>query len=218
MEPNKLFSPCPPPELLREKSVFIAGCGGLGGYAALAAAKCGFGSITLCDHDVFTVTNLNRQLGCTEKTLGFSKVQVLSQLIKKVAPQCRVTEHFCKITSKNCLSLVAGSDIIIDGLDNIKTRLTLEKAAGELGLHIAHGAVEEYRLQVSLVPPGSGILSRLYSDRKIKNHSVLSFTPAFCAALQVNTAAAFLAGGTVPAYGRTAFVNLHSFTAEICDI
>ncbi len=219
MDINKLFTPLPHGEFLRDKSVFVAGCGGLGGYLAVCAAKCGFGKIILCDFDKFNNTNLNRQFGCTEKTVGLPKAQVMAGIVKNIDSQIQVISLKHRITRRNCRELISGCDIILDGLDSIKTRLILENAAERARLHIVHGGIEGEMCQAAVVPPGSKMLRRIYAGHHTKRGvPVLSFTPAFCAALQVNMAAAFLLGKAHPGYGRFIIVNLHSFSSQICDI
>lgn len=219
MDLKELFTSLPPADFFKEKSVFIAGCGGLGGYLAAAAARCGFGRIVLCDFDKFDATNLNRQFGCTESTIGRPKAQVTEDMIKDINPKIRVVKFRSRITSINCRRLISGCDIILDGLDSRRPRLCLGAAAEAEGIPLVHGAVEGWRCQAALIPPGSGMLKRLYAGRRTpRNTPVLSFAPAFCAALQVNMAVSFLAGKYSLGYGRLIIVNLHSFSVDICDI
>ena len=58
---------------LADASVLVLGCGGLGGYVIELLARIGVGRIAAADGDVFCVSNLNRQLLCTEETLGMNK-------------------------------------------------------------------------------------------------------------------------------------------------
>ena len=64
---------------LLSQRVFLAGCGGLGGYVAQLMTRMGVGAFRLCDPDVFEESNINRQCFCTEKTLGQLKVEVCRQ-------------------------------------------------------------------------------------------------------------------------------------------
>ena len=69
-------------EILKEKTVTVIGCGGLGGYLINGAARLGIGKLRLIDCDVFSESNLNRQLFCTEKNLGKSKAQEAAKAVK----------------------------------------------------------------------------------------------------------------------------------------
>ena len=79
--------------------------------------------------------------------------------------------------------------MIIDALDNVKTRLLAEKTANALGIPLVHGAVKEWNAQICTVFPGDFTLSRLYSGGgEFERPGVPSFTPAFCASLQASEA------------------------------
>ena len=73
-------------ESLKEKSVAVVGCGGLGGFVIEALARLGVGSLRLIDADSFSESNLNRQLYATEKNIGKSKAK---------AAELSVSPEFC---------------------------------------------------------------------------------------------------------------------------
>ena len=79
------------------------------------------------------------------------------------------------------------SGLVMDGLDNPRSRLILETHCESLGVPIVHGAIRGWNAQVAVCPPGSGLLHRLYSGvEPPANKSSLSFTAAFCAALRAS--------------------------------
>jgi len=176
-------------ELLNKKKAAIAGCGGLGCYAAEFLARLGVGHFTLIDGDVFAASNLNRQLYSLEANIGRKKASEAKKRLLKIITSLSVEAADTLIDEKNAEDLLKGHDIIIDALDNVKTRLIIEKAASSLGIPLIHGAVEEWGAQVCVVFPGELTLSMLYSGSyESKKPSVLSFTPAFCASLQASEA------------------------------
>jgi len=172
-------------ELLGAKRAVVAGCGGLGCYTAEFLARLGIGHITLIDGDVFAASNLNRQLYSLETNLGGKKASEAKERLLKIKAGLSVTAEDTFLNEENAGELLKNHDVIIDALDNVKTRLIIEKAANILGIPIIHGAVEEWSAQVCTVFPGDFTLSMLYSgDHESKKPSVLSFTPAFCASIQ----------------------------------
>lgn len=184
---------------LLTKKVFIAGCGGLGGWIAEYMARLGVGEITLCDPDVFTETNINRQIGADMSVIGSSKVRVLKERLLKIAPSMRVNALEQKLCADNAASLLGGSDVVFDALDNVGARLELEDACSIEGITLVHGAVRGMTMQVAVVPPESGMLRKLYGDAsEPKTSSVLSFVPACCAAVQCAQAAMLLCGKPCP--------------------
>ena len=187
---------------LNKSRVLVAGCGGLGGNVIEHLARIGVGSLIVVDGDVFTESNLNRQLLCTSGNLGTSKALAAAERIKQIDSSIAVVPVSVSLTKENAPALMADADLIIDCLDNIESRLMLEDAASEAGLFIVHGAVRGWDLQTMLVPPSSGLLRKLYagSDEDTEKTS-LSFTPAACAALEVSLAVRYLCGHDVPSEG-----------------
>ena len=176
-------------ELLLTRRVAVVGCGGLGCYAAEFLARMGLGHLTLIDGDVFAATNLNRQLYALETNLGKSKALEARERLLRIRPDLSVDAFNVFLDDENSGQLLQGHDVIIDALDNVKTRLLMEKAADTLGIPLVHGAVKEWSVQVCVVFPGDFTMSMLYSARgEFDRPSVLSFTPAFCASLQASEA------------------------------
>lgn len=71
-------------ENLLTKNIAVIGCGGQGGYTIEYLARLGVKSITFWDGDTFSESNLNRQIGCTEKTIGQNKAKVMESRIKEI--------------------------------------------------------------------------------------------------------------------------------------
>jgi molybdopterin/thiamine biosynthesis adenylyltransferase len=182
--------------------ILVAGCGGLGGYVIEYLARIGVGSLTVVDGDVFTESNLNRQLLCTSDNLGTSKALAAAERIKLIDPSICVTPVCEYLTEANAPALLADSDIVIDCLDSIESRLMLEGSAADAGVYMVHGAISGWDLQAMLIPPGSGLLNSIYADMpEDDTKTSLSFTPAACAALEVSLAIRYLCGLDVPSDG-----------------
>jgi len=176
-------------ELLLNKKAAIIGCGGLGCYAAEFLARIGLKYLTLIDGDVFATSNLNRQLYSLETNLGKSKVSEARERLLKIRTDLTVNAFDVFLNNDNAGELLQGHDVIIDALDNIKTRLLAEKTANALGIPLIHGAVHGWNVQVCSVFPGDFTLSKLYSGSgELERPSVMSFTPAICASLQASEA------------------------------
>ena len=176
-------------EQLQTKKAAIIGCGGLGCYAAEFLARIGIGHLTLIDGDAYNTSNINRQLNSMAINIGKNKALETMRVLLMVRPDLSLTAVDVFLDEKNAGELLKEHDVIIDALDNIKTRLLIEKTAGTLGIPLVHGAVEQWSAQVCTVFPGDFTLSMLYSaNREFEKPSVLSFTPAFCATLEVSEA------------------------------
>ncbi len=193
---------CEDMDKLINSRVLVAGCGGLGGYVIEYLARIGTGSLTVVDGDVFTESNLNRQLLCTSGNIGSPKAIAAAERVRLIDPSISVTPVCEYLTEVNAPALLDGADIIIDCLDSIESRLMLEGAAADAGIHMVHGAIRGWDLQAMLIPPGSGLLSSIYAGMSEgSTMTSLSFTPAACAALEVSLAVRYLCGHDVPSEG-----------------
>ncbi len=164
---------------------FVAGCGGLGCYIIENLIRMNAEEITACDGDVFSESNLNRQLYATPNTIGSQKVLVAANRAKDLnfAGTFIAIPEF--ISKENVDSLLEDVDIVIDALDNTKSRFILEDACAKSNLPLVHGAVGEWNYQVAISMPDSNLLHRLYNNQEVKNISVTTAaTVQACAAAQ----------------------------------
>jgi molybdopterin/thiamine biosynthesis adenylyltransferase len=183
--------------LLAKKKVFIAGCGGLGGYILEMMLRIGVGHIVVADPDDFDETNLNRQL-LWETLLGYKKTTAAIERASLINSGVNITAYHEKVCRENVIPLCSGSDLIMDGLDSFDDRIILEEAAEELGIPLVHGAIAGWYGQVCVVFPGDKSLSHIYGRHKgegiEKGLGNPSFTPAVIAGIQVSEAIKVLLG------------------------
>jgi len=174
-------------EKLAESRVLIVGCGGLGGYVTELLARAGAGRLTVVDGDVFSESNLNRQLYCTADTLGRSKAAAAAERVAAVNPliTCEAVQEF--LTEENADRILDGHDVAVDALDNAESRALLLKAAARAGIPLVHGAIAGFIGRVSVIYP-EGAASALISaghDRGIEQETGnLSFTASCVASIQ----------------------------------
>lgn len=185
---------------LLEACVAVIGCGGLGGWIAEGLARMGVGRLILVDGDCFAEDNLNRQLGCTERTLGKPKVAVLVERLAEVNAATEVIGHQVYLTEENGAALLTGANVIVDALDNMPARFTLHRVAAALGLPVVHGAIGGYTGQVMTVLPGDAGLMALYGERDVPERGVEkqlgnpSATPMMISAWQIQEVVKLIVG------------------------
>ena len=180
--------------LLAEKRICVIGCGGLGGSILEHLARIGVGHITAVDGDVFDESNLNRQILSTEGNLGTLKAEAAKAYIECTNPDCHV-EMICQPFSAENASFLKDCDVILDALDSAPFRLLLEDAAEEYSIPLVHGAVNGWSGQVCLVLPGNRTLHRIYQNAALPNNkTVLPFTAAACACMEMSLALKVLIG------------------------
>ncbi|MBN1105855.1 MAG: HesA/MoeB/ThiF family protein [Deltaproteobacteria bacterium] len=144
--------------------VVVVGAGGLGGHVILLLARLGIGHLVVADGDVFDETNLNRQVLCTADNLGRSKADEAMRQVRAVNPGVMFTSHPVRIDEFNVRQILAGSNVVVDALDNIPDRLLLEKGAKAMGLPLVHGALAGFDGQVMTVFPEDHGLKTLYGE------------------------------------------------------
>ena len=184
--------------LLRTKKVAVIGCGGLGGHIIDQLARIGVGALRVVDGDVFEETNLNRQLLSSVPLLGVSKAGAAAEHVARVNPEVAVEAEECFLDESNAARLMGGCDIVVDALDNLSSRRILAAACEEAGIPYVYGAISGWVAQAAVSMPGDGLIRRLFPEEiTIRDKSVLSFTPALCASLQVSLLVKVLTGRPV---------------------
>jgi len=115
---------------LSNARVILLGVGGVGGWCAEALVRSGLGHLTLVDPDLVDMTNINRQLPATTRTVGLPKVEVLKERLLEINPLCDITALQARYEKGADFGL-ASYDCIIDAIDSLtdKANLILEASA-----------------------------------------------------------------------------------------
>ena len=140
-------------ERLLASRVFVAGVGGLGCAAAVYLAEAGIGELVVCDGDVVERSNLNRQFLYSRDNITEPKAVVAAAALRRLNPDITVTPMFAEIDTSTAVSLVEGSDLVLDCLDNPETRMILNRATIAAGIPMVYAAVAEYTGYLSFLSP-----------------------------------------------------------------
>ena len=196
--------------LLRQRRVFLAGCGGLGGYLLEHLLRVGVGAITVCDGDTIVPSNLNRQLLADMESLGRSKTEAACARAALVNPEAAVEARPVFLTADNALGLIAGHDLALDALDSPAARRILASACRQAGIPLVHGAIRGWYAQAAVILPDSGMMEQLYpaDAPAAPDQGSLSPTVGLCAAIQAGEAVKLLCGRPSPLAGRLLWVDL----------
>ncbi len=149
---------------LAEARVAVVGAGGLGGQVIVLLARLGVGTLVVADCDQFDETNLNRQALCVGETLGEPKARAAAEAVASINPGVRVVPHPVRIDAGVIDGILAGSDVVVDGLDNVPDRLLLQEAANRLGIPMVHGALAGFEGRIMTVLPGDAGVKPLYGE------------------------------------------------------
>jgi molybdopterin-synthase adenylyltransferase len=174
-------------EKIAQTRVLLVGLGGLGGFVASSLARLGVRSLVLVDYDRFSSSNLNRQLYSSVDTLGKSKVDVLVGELKKINPDIEITAFLDSVYNLDA-SVYEKVGLIIDAVDEIKTKLFLENVGEKHRKPLLHGAVGGWYGQVGISLPGSQLLHDFYgnfSEGLEKTMGAPTFIPPIIANLMI---------------------------------
>jgi len=149
---------------LAESRVAVVGAGGLGGQVIVLLARLGVGTLVVVDCDDFDETNLNRQVLCSAETLGEPKARAAVEAVASINPGIRVIPHPVRIDAGVIDGILAGSDVVVDGLDNAPDRLLLQDAAARLGIPMVHGALAGFEGRIMTILPGDAGVKPLYGE------------------------------------------------------
>jgi len=133
-------------EKLSDSKVFVVGCGGLGGIVADVLARSGVGEISIMDGDVFEISNLNRQIFSSYSVLSKSKPSIIEKRLKDINPSIKVNSHKMFLDNEETANkLFKNHDLVIDGLDNVLSRIHVSRAAKDRKIPYVFGAAERTR-------------------------------------------------------------------------
>ena len=122
---------------LSQSRVAVFGIGGVGGYVVEALARSGIGALDLIDDDKVCLTNINRQLLATRKTIGKYKVDVAEERINEISPSCRVmtykTFYLPETQDQFDFTLY---DYVVDAIDTVTGKLTIIENAKRLNVPV----------------------------------------------------------------------------------
>ncbi len=113
-------------ERLSNARVAVFGIGGVGGYTVEALARSGVGTIDLIDDDKVCLTNINRQIIATRKTIGKYKVDVMKERILEINPKAVVNTHQCFFTPETADQFdFSEYDYVVDAIDTVSGKIEL---------------------------------------------------------------------------------------------
>lgn len=119
-------------EKLANSRVAVFGIGGVGGYTVEALVRSGIGSIDIIDDDKVCLTNLNRQIFATRKTIGRYKVDVAAERIAEINPNAVVTAHKTFYTPETSSQFdFTKYDYIVDAIDTVSGKIELVMKAAQ---------------------------------------------------------------------------------------
>jgi len=195
---------------LRASKVVVAGIGGLGCLSSLYLTAAGIGKIILVDKGKFKQSDLNRQILCWQRDIGRFKADVAKEKLVALNPEIQVEALVAEITKDGVHDVIGDADVVVDGLDNWRTRFVLNDYCVMQDIPFVHAGVSALHGQMITIIPGKGPCLRCIFPKEppeVEKIPVLGATPALLAALQVIDVIKLITGLGIPLVGRMLFLN-----------
>ncbi len=138
---------------IAKAKILIVGAGGLGSPAAFYLAAAGVGTIGLIDSDAVDLSNLQRQIIHYTPDVGRPKVLSAKEKIQALNPDVQVNMHEERFVADNALKLVAGYDVVIDGVDNFPAKFLINDACVLGNKPLVHGGILRFDGRVTTILP-----------------------------------------------------------------
>ena len=124
-------------QLLKQKSIAVFGLGGVGGNVCDALVRSGIGRVDLFDCDKVTITNLNRQLIATSKTIGLDKVDVMKEHLLSINDQVVINVNKTFLLPDNIDTIdFSVYDYVVDAIDTISTKIAIITKCDQEGIKV----------------------------------------------------------------------------------
>jgi molybdopterin-synthase adenylyltransferase len=184
---------------LREAKVLVAGIGGLGSISSYYLTAAGIGNLRIVDRDKVELSNLNRQIIHWTDDIGELKSASGLRKLKSLNPNCSIEALHTEITEHNCMEIIGDYSIIVDAMDNMKTRRILNAAAVKKRIPYLFGGVYQLDGMASTFIPGkTPCLECVFPDDRSEPAStppgILGPMPGMIACIQVIEAVKIIVG------------------------
>jgi molybdopterin/thiamine biosynthesis adenylyltransferase len=152
-------------EKLRNASVMVSRCGGLGSLVAYELAAAGIGKLVLAHGGNVKHSDLNRQLLMTYDWLGKPRIESVERRLKELNPRLEIVAHNANVSDKNVVELTQQADVIVDSAPLFQERYLMNEQAVQQGKPLVECAMYELEAQITTVAPGkTACLSCLYPE------------------------------------------------------
>ena len=206
-------------------SVLIIGLGGLGAPVAQYLTGAGVGRIGLCDADVVSESNLQRQVLYDTSVIGRHKVEAARARLEALSPHTLFELYPDGITPDNSEAIISDYDLVVDCCDNFPTRYLIDDTCHRLGKPWIYGSIGEFMGQVAVM---NGTAGRryidLYPDREALCgrppvvRGVLGPVPGVIGALEASEALKLITGAGEHLDGRLFIIDLLTLSTTLIQI
>jgi len=138
---------------LRDAKVCVVGVGGLGNPITTRLVAMGVGTLRIVDRDVIELSNLHRQTMFDDSDVGEIKVEVAAKKLQKLNPNVKIEVFPISVNDYTAIEVIEGCDVVIDALDSVNARYSLNKACVAKKIPFVTGAAVGVSGQVFTIIP-----------------------------------------------------------------
>lgn len=140
-------------EAISRARVLVVGAGGLGCPAALYLGASGVGTLLIADGDSVDLTNLQRQIGHHNASIGENKAESLARSVRAINPDVEVLPLGSRLAGDALVEAIAGVDLVVDASDNFATRHAVNRACFSTGAALVSGSAIGFTGQLAVFDP-----------------------------------------------------------------
>lgn len=206
---------------IKAAKVAVVGVGGLGCPASLYLAAAGVGSLRIIDCDSVELSNLNRQILHWTSDVDRAKVESAAVKLPQINPGVSVEPVRGSVTAYTVGEMLRGVDLVVDGLDNLETRMVVNSECVRRGIPFIYSAVYGMEGFLTTILPGSSpCLKCIYPGELAKSEDfpVLGTTPGVMGCLQATEALKLITGIGECAVGRMVIYDGGDMTFRTVEI
>ena len=209
-------------ERLKNSTVLISRCGGLGSVVAYELAAAGVGTLILAHAGNVKHSDLNRQLLMTHDWLGKPRVESAERRLKELNPRLNVISVAENINESNAEKLVGMADVIVDAAPLFEERFLMNREAVKQGKPLVDCAMYELEAQITTIVPGeTACLCCLYPDKPVawkRRFPVFGAVSGTIACLGAMEAIKLISGFGEPLKNRLLTIDMRTMDVQTINI
>lgn len=213
-------------EKLRLARVLVAGCGALGSHTAVALLRAGVGKLILVDRDLVEESNLHRVAAFTAEDVGRPKAEALAARLREIWPEANLEARVIHLGPREAEELIPQVNLVVDGLDNLESRYTVNDACIKHEVPWIYTAVlATYGMTMPILPGQGPCLRCLFPNPPppgalptCATAGILGPVPQALAAWQAAAAIQLLVGAPAITPGELLYLDLWSRKASTIQV
>jgi len=206
---------------IKSARVVVTGVGGLGCPASIYLAAAGVGKLVLVDREKFELSNLNRQILGWQEDIGRLKAEAAAEKLRALNPDIKVEAVVVDIKEENVHRLLEGADVVVDAMDNWRTRFIINGGCVDSKIPFVHAGIFGFYGQITTIIPGTGPCLRCILPKtpsEISIFPVPGVTPALFASLQAMETLKLITGLGETLKGRMLLFDGERINFTIVDV